>query len=109
MSTEGQKPETPEPEDPTQAVTPADELAIPLDPRLMLRERGLRGYWDVFVRRGQAGGLGAIPGVVGPGIIFVVFQLVDSPFLSAHKPSNPLPENLGGGVVFHGGLVWVVV
>src|SRR3954471_22934533 len=55
MSTEGQKPETPEPEDPTQATTPAHELAIPLDPRLMLRERGLRGYWDVFRRRGEAG------------------------------------------------------
>src|SRR3954447_4532686 len=99
MSTEGQKPETPEPEDPTQAVTPADELAIPLDPRLMLRERGLRGYWDVFLRRVRAGELGSIPVVVGLVIIFVVFQLLDSRFLSANNLSNLAQQMSAVGII----------
>src|SRR3954447_15933601 len=99
MSTEGQKPETPEPEDPTQAVTPADELAIPLDPRLMLRERGLRGYWDVFLRRVRAGELGSIPVVVGLVVIFIVFQLLDSRFLSANNLSNLVQQMSAVGII----------
>src|SRR3954454_7199026 len=99
MSTEGQKPPTPEPEDPTKATTPAHELAIPLDPRLMLRERGIRGYWDVFVQRVRAGELGSIPVVVGLVVIWVVFQLLDSRFLSAENLSNLAQQMSAVGII----------
>ena len=99
MSTEERPPATPEPEDPTQAATPAHELAIPLDPRLMLRERGLRGYWDVFVRRMRAGELGSIPVVVGLVVIWVVFQLLDSRFLSAENLSNLAQQMSAVGII----------
>src|SRR3954465_847892 len=65
----------------------------------MLRERGLRGYWDVFVRRVQAGELGSIPVVVGLVIIFVVFQLLDSRFLSANNLSNPVQQMSAVGII----------
>jgi D-xylose transport system permease protein len=87
------------PEDPTQAATPAHELEIPLDPRLMLRERGVRGYWDVFVRRVRAGELGSLPVIVGLVIICVVFQLLDSRFLSATNLSNLAQQMSAVGII----------
>ena len=62
-------------EDPTKAGSAAEALEIPLDPRLMLRERGVKGYWDVFVRRMKAGELGSIPVVVG--LIVISHNLAD--------------------------------
>ncbi len=88
-----------EPEDPTKAATPAEELAIPLDPRLMLRERGLKGYWEVFLRRMRAGELGSIPVVVGLVVIWVVFQLLDSRFLSANNLSNLVQQMSAVGII----------
>src|SRR4051795_2594883 len=87
------------PEDPTKAAVSEEVLDIPLDPRLMLRERGLRGYWDVFVRRMQAGELGSIPGIVGLVIICVVFQLLDSRFLSAQNLSNLAQQMSAVGII----------
>jgi D-xylose transport system permease protein len=87
-----------EPEDPTQAATPGD-LAIPLDPRLVLRERGIRGYWDVFVQRMKAGELGSIPVAVGLIVIWVVFQLLDSRFLSAENLSNLAQQMSAVGII----------
>jgi D-xylose transport system permease protein len=87
------------PEDPTKAEVHHEELAIPLDPRLMLRERGLRGYWDVFVRRMKAGELGSIPVVVGLVVIWVVFQLLDSRFLSATNLSNLVQQMSAVGII----------
>jgi D-xylose transport system permease protein len=80
-------------------VAPHEELAIPLDPRLMLRERGLRGYWDVFIRRMKAGELGSIPVVVGLVVIWVVFQLLDSRFLSATNLSNLVQQMSAVGII----------
>jgi D-xylose transport system permease protein len=87
-------------EDPTKAAAADDEaLAIPLDPRLMLRERGLKGYWDVFVRRMKAGELGSIPVAVGLVVIWVVFQLLDSRFLSAENLSNLVQQMSAVGII----------
>jgi D-xylose transport system permease protein len=97
MSTEDPT-QTPEPEDPTQAPAP-EALEIPLDPRLMLRERGLKGYWEVFVRRMKAGELGSIPVVVGLVVIWVVFQLLDSRFLSANNLSNLVQQMSAVGII----------
>jgi D-xylose transport system permease protein len=86
-------------EDPTKAATPADDLSLALDPRLMLRERGVRGYWDVFLRRMKAGELGSIPVVVGLVVIWVVFQLLDNRFLSAANLSNLVQQMSAVGVI----------
>src|SRR3954471_892293 len=87
------------PEDPTKAAIAEEPMEIPLDPRLMLRERGLRGYWDVFVRRMKAGELGSIPVVVGLVVIWVVFQLLDSRFLSAANLSNLVQQMSAVGII----------
>jgi D-xylose transport system permease protein len=86
-------------EDPTKAPSADESLAIPLDPRLMLRERGVRGYWEVFVRRMRAGELGSIPVVVGLVVIWVVFQLLDSRFLSATNLSNLVQQMSAVGII----------
>src|SRR3954451_5039550 len=99
MSTEDPTRAAPEPEDPTKAVTPGGDLAIPLDPRLMVRERGLRGYWDVLVQRTKAGELGSMPVIVGLVVICVVFQLLDSRFLSATNLSNLAQQMSAVGII----------
>jgi D-xylose transport system permease protein len=86
-------------EDPTKAPEVEESLAIPLDPRLMLRERGVRGYWDVFIRRMKAGELGSIPVAVGLVVIWVVFQLLDSRFLSATNLSNLVQQMSAVGII----------
>jgi D-xylose transport system permease protein len=86
-------------EDPTKAPGADPELAIPLDPRLMLRERGVRGYWDVFLRRMKSGELGSVPVAVGLVVIWVVFQLLDSRFLSAENLSNLVQQMSAVGII----------
>jgi D-xylose transport system permease protein len=98
MSTEDPTRPT-EPEDPTKAAGAVGELAIPLDPRLMVRERGLRGYWDVLVQRTKAGELGSMPVIVGLVVICVVFQLLDSRFLSATNLSNLAQQMSAVGII----------
>jgi D-xylose transport system permease protein len=70
-----------------------------VDPRLMLRERGLRGYFDVFVRRMKAGELGSIPVAVGLVVIWVVFQSLDDRFLSAANLSNLVQQMSAVGII----------
>jgi D-xylose transport system permease protein len=86
-------------EDPTKAPGADPELAIPLDPRLMLRERGVRGYWEVFLRRMKSGELGSVPVAVGLVVIWVVFQLLDSRFLSAENLSNLVQQMSAVGII----------
>src|SRR3954468_5828562 len=86
-------------EDPTKAPGADESLDIPLDPRLMLRERGVKGYWEVFVQRVRAGELGSIPVAVGLVVIWVVFQLLDSRFLSAENLSNLAQQMSAVGII----------
>jgi D-xylose transport system permease protein len=74
-------------------------LDIPLDPRLMLRERGVKGYWDVFIRRMKAGELGSIPVAVGLVVIWVVFQLLNDRFLSSENLSNLVQQMSAVGII----------
>src|SRR3954463_2283356 len=87
------------PEDPTKAPAADELLEIPLDPRLMLRERGIKGYWDVFIRRMKAGELGSMPVVVGLIVIWVVFQLLNDRFLSAENLSNLVQQMSAVGII----------
>jgi len=86
-------------EDPTKAEPVDDPLAIPTDPRLVLRERGLRGYWEIFLRRMRAGELGSVPVAVGLVVIWIVFQSLDSRFLSATNLSNLVQQMSAVGII----------
>ncbi|MYS20569.1 D-xylose transport system permease protein [Streptomyces sp. DvalAA-14] len=72
--------------------TPAEEVPPPavqaIDPRLLIREEGLKGYLTEFKRRLKGGELGSLPVVVGLIIIWTIFQLKDSLFLSSNNLVN---------------------
>ncbi|MET8171776.1 sugar ABC transporter permease [Streptomyces clavifer] len=61
---------------------------IAVDPRLLVREQGLGGYLTEFKRKMRGGDLGSIPVIVGLLIICVVFQSLNSEFLSAKNVSD---------------------
>ncbi|MEV5952445.1 sugar ABC transporter permease [Streptomyces sp. NPDC051987] len=73
-------------------VAPADDpTAAPVtvvDPRLLVREEGFKGYLTEFKRRVKGGELGSLPVVIGLIIIWTIFQLKNSLFLSADNLSN---------------------
>ncbi|WP_328667442.1 sugar ABC transporter permease [Streptomyces sp. NBC_00322] len=59
-----------------------------VDPRLLVREQGFAGYLVEFKRKLHSGDLGSIPVVIGLIIIAIVFQSLNSNFLSAQNLSN---------------------
>ncbi|MFE0729533.1 sugar ABC transporter permease [Streptomyces antibioticus] len=75
-----------------ETVAPADDpTAAPVavvDPRLLVREEGLRGYLTEFKRKVKGGELGSLPVVVGLIVIWTIFQLQNDRFLSADNLSN---------------------
>jgi D-xylose transport system permease protein len=74
----------------TKVVNPdaAHDALTAVDPRLLVREQGLKGYFSEFKRKVHAGDLGSIPVVIGLIIIAVIFQTMNSQFLSAENLSN---------------------
>ena len=68
----------------TTAAMPADQV----DPRLLVRQHGLAGYWELFKRRVRGGELGALPVVIGLLVIWTVFYLQEPRFLSAQNLTN---------------------
>ncbi|UXY30594.1 sugar ABC transporter permease [Streptomyces sp. HUAS TT20] len=73
-------------------VAPADDpTAAPVavvDPRLLVREEGFKGYITEFKRKVKGGELGSLPVVIGLIIIWTIFQLQNDRFLSADNLSN---------------------
>ncbi|MEV3933800.1 MULTISPECIES: sugar ABC transporter permease [unclassified Streptomyces] len=61
---------------------------IAVDPRLLVREQGFAGYLSEFKRKMRGGDLGSIPVIIGLLIICVVFQSLNSEFLSAKNLSD---------------------
>ncbi|MFC8228619.1 sugar ABC transporter permease [Streptomyces sp. NPDC057287] len=59
-----------------------------VDPRLLVREQGFGGYITEFKRKMRGGDLGSIPVIIGLIIICVVFQSLNSEFLSAKNVSD---------------------
>ncbi|MEG3626986.1 sugar ABC transporter permease [Streptomyces poriticola] len=59
-----------------------------VDPRLLVREQGITGYLNEFKRKVRGGDLGSIPVVIGLVVICVVFQSLNSAFLSAENLNN---------------------
>ncbi|WP_371575939.1 sugar ABC transporter permease [Streptomyces sp. NBC_01314] len=73
-------------------VAPADDpTAAPVtvvDPRLLIREEGLKGYVTEFKRKVKGGELGSLPVVIGLIVIWTIFQLQNDRFLSADNLSS---------------------
>jgi D-xylose transport system permease protein len=76
--------EAPDRDTTTTAAVPEDVI----DPRLLVREQGVRGYWVLFKRRVSGGELGALPVVIGLAVIWTIFYLQESRFLSAQNLTN---------------------
>ncbi|MFE7777230.1 sugar ABC transporter permease [Streptomyces sp. NPDC057445] len=66
----------------------AHDAVTAVDPRLLVREQGFAGYISEFKRKLHAGDLGSIPVVIGLILICVIFQSLNSQFLSAQNLSN---------------------
>jgi D-xylose transport system permease protein len=59
-----------------------------VDPRLLVREQGLAGYVGEFKRKMKGGDLGSVPVVIGLIVICIIFQSLNSAFLSAENLNN---------------------
>ncbi|MEU1463046.1 sugar ABC transporter permease [Streptomyces sp. NPDC005727] len=101
---------TPEPGKDAPVVNPeaASAAVTAVDPRLLVREQGLLGYWTEFKRKMKAGELGSLPVVLGLAIICIIFQVLNSEFLSAQNISNITVTMVGTGMISVG-IVFVLL
>lgn len=123
MSDLAKTPETPESTGNAAAEAPAPEAAVPaqaapaepptaliptVDPRLVVRAEGFKGYWNEFVRKIRGGELGSLPVVLGLIVIAIVFQLQNGNFLSASSVANIAVYSSGLGIMAVG-IVFVLI
>jgi D-xylose transport system permease protein len=91
---------------------PVDEVpppaVAPLDPRLLVREEGFKGYLTEFKRKLKGGELGSLPVIVALIIIWTIFQLKNSLFLSSGNMVN-IGYYLAGTGMLAVGLVFVLL
>ncbi|MFF8385954.1 sugar ABC transporter permease [Streptomyces kanasensis] len=88
-----------------------DQSAAPVpavDPRLLVREQGLKGYWTEFTRKVRGGELGSLPVFIGLIVIAVVFQSQNANFLSASSVANIAVYSSGLGIMAVG-IVFVLI
>ncbi|GAB2601513.1 ABC transporter permease [Streptomyces capparidis] len=90
------------------APAPAAAAVPAVDPRLLVRQQGFKGYWDEFVRKMRSGDIGALPVVIGLIIIWAIFQAQDSAFMSAENLSNLSIDIVGTGMIAVG-IVFVLL
>ncbi|MFM9372499.1 sugar ABC transporter permease [Streptomyces sp. Da 82-17] len=89
--------------------TEASAAPVPaVDPRLLVREQGLKGYWTEFSRKIRGGELGSLPVVIGLIIIAIVFQAQNDKFLSASSLTNIAVFTSGLGIMAVG-IVFVLL
>ncbi|QIJ65271.1 sugar ABC transporter permease [Streptomyces sp. JB150] len=86
----------------------AADAVTAVDPRLLVREEGLLGYWTEFKRKMRAGELGSIPVILGLVIICVIFQSLNDAFLSAQNISDITVTMVGTGMISVG-IVFVLL
>ncbi|WP_327310425.1 sugar ABC transporter permease [Streptomyces sp. NBC_01243] len=115
MSDLAKTPGTPTEESATEksaaAVPEAGPSAAPapaIDPRLLVREEGFKGYWSEFTRKVRGGELGSLPVLVGLIVIAVVFQFQNGNFLSASSIANVAVYSSGLGIMAVG-IVFVLL
>ncbi|MET8676894.1 sugar ABC transporter permease [Streptomyces sp. NPDC004647] len=88
-----------------------DDSAAPIpavDPRLLVREEGLKGYLTEFKRKVRGGELGSIPVVIGLIVIGIIFQSLNASFLSADSLSN-ISIYIAGQGIMAVGIVFVLL
>ncbi|MGY6026059.1 sugar ABC transporter permease [Streptomyces spinosirectus] len=81
---------------------------VAVDPRLLVREQGFAGYITEFKRKMKAGDLGSIPVVIGLAIIWIIFQSLNSNFLTANNLSDISIAMVGTGMIAVG-IVFVLL
>ncbi|MGW5663851.1 sugar ABC transporter permease [Streptomyces sp. NPDC003758] len=86
----------------------AAKAVTAVDPRLLVREQGFAGYVTEFKRKMKAGDLGAIPVVIGLAIIWIIFQSLNSNFLTAGNLSDISVAMVGTGMIAVG-IVFVLL
>ncbi|MEU6477660.1 sugar ABC transporter permease [Streptomyces sp. NPDC047017] len=79
-----------------------------VDPRLLVREQGFAGYLTEFKRKMKAGDLGSLPVVIGLVIIWIIFQSLNSNFLTAGNLSDISVAMVGTGMIAVG-IVFVLL
>ncbi|GGM12122.1 ABC transporter permease [Streptomyces fumigatiscleroticus] len=79
-----------------------------VDPRLLVREQGFAGYVTEFKRKMKSGDLGSIPVVVGLLVIWIIFQSLNSNFLTAGNLSDMSVAMVGTGMIAVG-IVFVLL
>ncbi|MFF5719485.1 sugar ABC transporter permease [Streptomyces buecherae] len=84
---------------PIEGAPAAPGAVTAVDPRLLVREEGVRGYVREFGRKLRGGELGSVPVVVGLAIIWAVFQWRDSAFLSPKNLSDLSIYIVGTGMI----------
>ncbi|MGW6915876.1 sugar ABC transporter permease [Kitasatospora sp. NPDC054939] len=77
----------------------APEATPAVDPRLIVRQEGLKGYLGEFRRRLSSGELGSLPVVLALIVIWAVFGSLNSSFLSAQNLSNLSQQIVGTGMI----------
>ncbi|MEV4559972.1 sugar ABC transporter permease [Kitasatospora sp. NPDC049285] len=70
-----------------------------IDPRLIVRQEGVKGYFIEFKRRVTSGELGSAPVVIALIVIWAVFGSLNSSFLSAQNLSNLSQQIVGTGMI----------
>ncbi|EGJ74076.1 putative ABC transporter transmembrane protein [Streptomyces sp. Tu6071] len=93
---------------PVEAPAAAAGAATAIDPRLLVREQGFGGYISEFGRKIRAGELGYIPVVGALVIIAIIFQSLNSAFLSAGNISDIAVAMVGTGTIAVG-IVFVLL
>lgn len=79
------------------------------DERLITSSGGLRGFVETMQGRLRSGDLGPLPVILGTVVIFIIFQLLNSFFLSPANLSNLLTESAALGVIALGIVVVLLV
>ncbi|WP_406259233.1 sugar ABC transporter permease [Streptomyces nigra] len=79
-----------------------------VDPRLLVQEQGLAGYIGEFRRKIKAGELGSLPVILGLVAICIIFQSLNSAFLSAQNINDITVTMVGTGMISVG-IVFVLL
>ncbi|MBW8486582.1 sugar ABC transporter permease [Actinomadura parmotrematis] len=115
MSTSAGEPPEPQGASPAGSTGPAGPTGpaglakeAQVDPRLLVREQGLKGYLTQFKQRIRGGELGSLPVIVGLIVIWLVFQSLNSQFLSAQNLSNLSVDIVATGLISVG-IVFVLL
>lgn len=79
-----------------------------VDPRLLIREQGFKGYWIEFKRKVRSGEIGSLPVVVGLIVIGIVFQVETGNFLTSYNLDQITLYAAGPGIMAVG-IVFVLL